>query len=70
MIKIAPGDYTETSNVVLKTYVDVEGSGQNTTTINCACSNTAMRRLRSFQLEQLPLRSATSPSTTPAAAAS
>jgi hypothetical protein len=39
VIKIAPGTYTETANVVLKTYVDVEGSGQNTTTINCACSS-------------------------------
>ena len=39
VIKIAPGEYTETANVVLKTYVDVEGSGQNTTTINCACSS-------------------------------
>jgi len=37
VIKIAPGIYTETEPVVLKTYVDVEGSGQNTTTINCAC---------------------------------
>ena len=39
VIKIAPGEYTETAPVVLKTYVDVEGSGQNTTTINCACSS-------------------------------
>ena len=38
VIKIAPGDYTENSNVAMKNYVDVEGSGQNTTTINCACS--------------------------------
>ena len=43
VIKIAPGEYTETSNVVLKTYVDVEGSGQNTTTITCACSSTQFR---------------------------
>ena len=48
VIKIAPGIYTETSNVALKTYVDVEGSGQNTTTINCACS-TRHASLRSFQ---------------------
>ena len=33
-----------------------------------AAATLSMRRLRSFQLEQLPLRSATSPSTTPAAA--
>ena len=39
VIKIAPGDYTENSNVAMKNYVDVEGSGQNTTTINCACSS-------------------------------
>ncbi len=39
VIKIAPGIYTETAPVVLKNYVDVEGSGQNTTTINCACSS-------------------------------
>ena len=38
VIKIAPGIYTENSNVAMKNYVDVEGSGQNTTTINCACS--------------------------------
>jgi pectin methylesterase-like acyl-CoA thioesterase len=39
VIKIAPGAYTETSPVALKTYVDVEGSGQGTTAIKCACSN-------------------------------
>jgi hypothetical protein len=38
VIKIAPGTYTETEPVVLKDYVDVEGSGQDITTINCACS--------------------------------
>jgi hypothetical protein len=38
VIKIAPGIYTETTPVVLKGYVDVEGSGQDITTINCACS--------------------------------
>jgi hypothetical protein len=38
VIKIAPGIYTETAPVVLKDYVDVEGSGQDITTINCACS--------------------------------
>ena len=40
VIKIAPGIYTETTPVVLKDYVDVEGSGQDITTINCACSST------------------------------
>ena len=39
VIKIAPGIYTETAPVVLKDYVDVEGSGQDITTINCACSS-------------------------------
>ena len=38
VIKIAPGTYTETSNVAMKNYVDVEGSGQDVTTINCDCS--------------------------------
>jgi hypothetical protein len=38
VIKIAPGTYTEQSVVRLKGYVDVEGSGQDITTINCACS--------------------------------
>ena len=33
VIKIAPGIYTETAPVVLKNYVDVEGSGQDITTI-------------------------------------
>ena len=39
VIKIAPGVYTETQIVAMKNYVDVEGSGQNITTINCACSS-------------------------------
>ena len=37
VVRIAPGEYTETSPVALKTYVDVEGSGQGVTTITCAC---------------------------------
>jgi len=37
VIRIAPGVYTETSPVALKNNVDVEGSGQGTTTITCAC---------------------------------
>ena len=40
VIKIAPGTYTENSNVAMKNFVDVEGSGQDITTINCACSST------------------------------
>jgi hypothetical protein len=36
VIKIAPGVYTETS-VRVRAYVDIEGSGQDVTTITCAC---------------------------------
>ena len=36
LIRIGPGTYTETQ-VELKDYVDIEGSGQDTTTITCAC---------------------------------
>jgi len=39
VVRIAPGVYTETSPVALKTYVDVEGSGQGVTTITCECAN-------------------------------
>lgn len=47
VMKIAPGIYTETAPVVLKDDVDVEGSGQDITTITCACSsNSSMRLLR------------------------
>ena len=45
VIKIAPGIYTETASVVLKDYVDVEGSGQDITTINCACGNASNTEL-------------------------
>jgi len=41
VVRIAPGEYTETSPVALKTYVDVEGSGQGVTTITCACGNSS-----------------------------
>ena len=37
VIKIAPGTYTENSNVAMKNYVDVEGSGQDITTIKGSC---------------------------------
>ena len=37
VVRIAPGEYTETATVALKTYVAVEGSGQGVTTITCAC---------------------------------
>jgi hypothetical protein len=39
VVRIAPGVYTETSPVALKTYVDVEGSGQGVTAITCACAS-------------------------------
>ena len=41
VVRIAPGVYTETATVALKTYVDVEGSGQGVTTITCACGGFA-----------------------------
>ena len=37
LIRIAPGIHTETLPTLLKDYVDIEGSGQDTTTITCAC---------------------------------
>jgi hypothetical protein len=39
VVRIAPGVYIETSLVALKTYVDVEGSGQGVTTITCECAS-------------------------------
>jgi pectin methylesterase-like acyl-CoA thioesterase len=39
VIRVAPGNYTETAAVALKNYVDVEGSGQGVTTISCACGS-------------------------------
>ena len=39
VIKIAPGTYTESNAVVLKDYVDIEGSGEDITTIACACGS-------------------------------
>jgi len=41
VIKVAPGTYTEAGSVVLKNYVDIEGSGQDVTTIACACGSDA-----------------------------
>ncbi|MDA9292907.1 pectinesterase family protein [bacterium] len=38
VIKIAPGVYTETANVAMKDFVDVEGSGQGITTVKGSCS--------------------------------
>ena len=38
VIKVAPGVYTETA-VVLKDYVDIEGSGEDTTIITCVCGS-------------------------------
>jgi hypothetical protein len=39
LIKIAPGTYTETATVEMKDFVDVEGSGQDITAIECACAD-------------------------------
>ena len=37
VIKVAPGTYMIANTVVLKDYVDIEGSGEDTTEITCAC---------------------------------
>ena len=42
VIKIAPGTYEEVGPVVLKSYVDVEGSGQGVTTITCECGSNSL----------------------------
>jgi hypothetical protein len=39
VILVAPGTYLEKGAVVVKNYVDIEGSGRDTTTISCACSS-------------------------------
>jgi len=39
VVRIAPGEYTETATVALKDHVDVEGSGQGVTTITCECAS-------------------------------
>ena len=39
VIKIAPGTYEEMETVALRSFVDVEGSGQGVTTITCACGS-------------------------------
>ena len=39
LVKVAPGTYIETAAVVLKDYVDIEGSGEDTTIITCACAS-------------------------------
>ncbi len=38
VIKVAPGTYVETSPIFVKDNVDIEGSGQDRTTITCMCS--------------------------------
>jgi hypothetical protein len=37
VVRVAPGDYTETGHVLMKDYVDIEGSGPGITTLTCAC---------------------------------
>ncbi|MCU1389881.1 MAG: hypothetical protein JWL72_3219 [Ilumatobacteraceae bacterium] len=39
VIKIAPGTYTDTTSMTMKPYVDLEGSGEDTTILKCMCSN-------------------------------
>ncbi|MCU1399210.1 MAG: hypothetical protein JWN62_2319 [Acidimicrobiales bacterium] len=39
VIKIAPGIYTETASLTMKPYVDLEGSGEDTTTLKCNCND-------------------------------
>lgn len=39
VVRVAPGTYTETQTLSLKSYVDIEGAGTGLTTITCACSN-------------------------------
>jgi hypothetical protein len=39
VIDVGPGIYTETSHLTLKNYVDIEGSGEDTTQIDCACDS-------------------------------
>jgi hypothetical protein len=39
VIKVAPGTYVEPGGIDLKNYVDLEGSGQESTVITCACGN-------------------------------
>jgi hypothetical protein len=39
VVKVAPGTYNEPGGIDLKDYVDLEGSGQDTTTITCACGS-------------------------------
>ena len=39
VIKIGPGTFAETSAVVLKDHVDIEGSGQDATIITCSCGS-------------------------------
>ncbi len=39
VVKVAPGIYTETAPILLKSNVDLEGSGQDRSTITCACGN-------------------------------
>jgi hypothetical protein len=42
LVKIAPGRYTESDTVLMRDYVDVEGSGEFVTAITCACGNDSM----------------------------
>jgi hypothetical protein len=37
VIMVAPGTYVETTPIIVKNYVDIEGSGRNRTTLLCGC---------------------------------
>jgi hypothetical protein len=37
VIMVAPGTYTETTPIIVKTFVDIQGSGRNRTTLFCGC---------------------------------
>lgn len=39
VVSVAPGSYDEPGGVALEDYVDIEGSGQTTTIITCACAS-------------------------------
>jgi hypothetical protein len=43
VIKVAPGTYVETSAIVVKNYVDIEGSGRDRTTLLCGCSGNSLQ---------------------------
>ena len=57
LIKVAPGTYTETSTIILKNNVDIEGSGQDRTIITCNCAAVNLARQRSTLYAQTTVAS-------------